>query len=305
MRGKLMAEQDLDHAQLAKLLDGRLSPVERSAVLSHLAASDDAREVLADASAALAELAPDLSDRSNASAKRNLAFRFRGRAAMLAAAAVLVAIGVWTYGHEHRTSNAFDVPSSLALAITQTVGPPTPWSDEVWDVTRGPDVSLSESAKAVRIGALLVDLRLTLVPGDSSRTRLAGDLVRLLASYPTGSVVVPPVRRLAGEAGLTQTAAESLYTAAATGATTQASTAFVNAGAGLEAARLAVSRRDARFLRSGAAGRSLRAAAGGDSLVAVARTAVTALEERARTGGPVDWDRELHRLTDLLREIGG
>jgi hypothetical protein len=175
----LTPPQQIDPERLAALLDGRLSPAEADAVRKQLAtADDDTLAAYADAIAVSAELA-DTSDRGvvipieKARRKRQWA-----TAAVAAAAAVIT---IFLYGPARRAPGY--PPAQYASAISSSANLREP----VWSVTRGATGGTVEPARSVRVGALLTDLELDAKRGDTSKVH-ARELAALLGNEGSGPV---------------------------------------------------------------------------------------------------------------------
>ncbi|MGH7648126.1 MAG: hypothetical protein ACREND_08405 [Gemmatimonadaceae bacterium] len=287
-------EQDMDSAVLAAFLDGRLDGAARERVLSHLATSDVELAVLADAAAALAHVDAKRVD-DTVGAKGFRLVRHRGFVVGLAAAAVLVGIGIWRFAITRPSS-----PGPTVIHLTAQLSPstqPRSWSDDAWTVTRGSYDGGTERARAARIGALLVDIHVARSMADSSQVQLVSELARLLEAYPAGSVAAATARNL-----LTASAAQddSSFAGVVAASTELASRDQLNIGAALEAARLAAGTHDTPFFLSGAASNAVSDASAHDSTGANARAEFMRLEAAAGRGS-VDWAGAAERLTALLR----
>ena len=225
--------QRIDPERLAALLDGRLSDTEAAEVRRQLAAADDdTLSAYADAAAVAGELAGEsrvVPIRSAPSARRRWLIP-----AAAAAAAAIAAVIVW----RPRPSNEYP-PSSYAEALPRGARAP---DDPVWGRTRGAGDGLQDRARAARIGALLTDLDVDAVRGDSTQQH-AEALVRLIQGMLAGGTVAAqlPADSLAHLSRQTIASVGRQATMLAT------DSAFVTAGAYLEAARIATTAGDVTF----------------------------------------------------------
>jgi hypothetical protein len=170
--------------RLAAFIDGRLDEAERAEVMAVLARSQGAREVLADAVAALH---PDTAGDTAAGTVRSANRPHRRRswsfaAAAIAATVALVALGTLRNGG----------PPSAALLEAVERAPATVldggWTDRGWTVMRGSG-DLEEIA-VFRIGVRLIDLQVAARAGDAAdQNRIAADLASLLATLGGGAAL--------------------------------------------------------------------------------------------------------------------
>lgn len=292
-------DQSLSPELCAAFLDGKLDESARDRVLARLARSDEDLAVIADAAAVLAST--ETTEGSYAKVPGAWLRRVPDRWVLvgLAAAVLLAVIGVWEL--TSRGSTAHEKPSIVELASgIASSSRPTSWSDDAWAVTRGPYDGGSETVRAARIGALLVDVGVALSTADTSHAHLVAELARLLDAYPAGGAAAMAARNLRATGN--QQADRSPFTDVVSASLGLATPDALNTGAALEAARLAALAHDSQFFRGGAALRTVSAAAGHDRTAAQTRDELLRLERDAASGS-VDWAGAISRLTDLLRSL--
>jgi hypothetical protein len=189
-----MADHPLDPERLAALLDDRLSAEDRAALLALLAQDSAAREILADASAVLDEVA----DRTATVPERPLARPATRRCWPVLVLAAAASVAVVTM--RQRATVARDAIASTALvspaAVTTLALAPEARDALVrarWSVVRGSAAPLSSTARAVRLGALAVDAFL-------DRETIGGDARAEMATLLEPIAGGGPARRLLAEA---------------------------------------------------------------------------------------------------------
>ena len=232
----------IDPERLAALLDGRLSDAEAAEVRRQLAAADDdTLSAYADAAAVAGELAGESvgestgkSDvvpiRSAPSARRRWLIP-----AAAAAAAAIAAIIVW---RPARPSNEYP-PSSFAEAVPTGARAP---DDPVWGRTRGAGDGIQDRARAARIGALLTDLDVDALRGDSTQQH-AEALVRLIQGTLGGASVAAQL----SPDSLAHLSRQTIERVRGQATALIGDSAAVAAGAYLEAARIATGAGDVTF----------------------------------------------------------
>jgi len=181
--------------RLAAFIDGRLDESERAEVLAVLARSPGAREVLADAVAALhPDTAGDTAAGIVLPAKRPHQWRsWSIAAAGIAATVTLVALGTLRDGG----------PPSATLLDAVEREPATVldggWADRGWTVMRGSGDL--EEIGLFRIGVRLIDLQLAARASDTAdQNRIALDLASLLATLGGGAALARPFESIASGA---------------------------------------------------------------------------------------------------------
>jgi hypothetical protein len=187
--------------RLAAFIDGRLDEAERAEVMAVLARSQGAREVLADAVAALhPDTAGDTAAGIVLPAKRPHRWRsWSVAAAGIAATVALVALGALRDGS----------PPSAALLDAVERAPETVldggWADRGWTVMRG-SVDLEEIG-LFRIGVRLIDLQVVARAGQTAdQNRIALDLASLLATIGGGAALARPFESIASGASHSESA---------------------------------------------------------------------------------------------------
>lgn len=225
----------IDPERLAALLDGRLDAAQAAAVRAQLAtASDDILTAYADAVTVSAELTRDIAPISSArGGRRWLALSSIGAVAAAALAVVVV--------RSERNPSAGYRPGVLAAAIPLNApGPDAP----VWGTTRGGAVTVEQRSRSVRIGALLVDLEVGMRRDDHGRAA-AGAIARLLQGVPVGATASAPLQAYADSRDATMSTDRRRELGQM--ALQLMDGTLADAGAYLEAARLATSSGDASF----------------------------------------------------------
>ena len=290
----------IDPERIAALIDGRLSAAERETVLAELDASPEALEAYADAVAALGE---EASAASSTGGGVSLELergrrRFRTYAPTLAvAAALLIAVSVPML---RRTGGPdLEAPHALAALVQPSGDAVTVWQQPSWTELRGTTDALSARARAVRIGARIVDLGLLARVRDSSAARVALQVASLLDGIPAGGMAASAYRAFADPT--TADLSDDALRRAESFAEQVAGTSEVRAGAWLEAARVAAVARDGSFFESSMsdAERTI------SSLRNVPQSMNSALAELTRLLGtePRDWPAIENALSVILREL--
>ncbi|HET7457830.1 MAG TPA: hypothetical protein VFJ74_09255 [Gemmatimonadaceae bacterium] len=305
----------VDAERIAALLDGRLDERQRAALLKEIDADPSAFEPFVDAIAVLRELdAEQRQERPPAGGAvptdiRRLPWRVSRFGGWMAIAAALLIAVAGPFLWRARTSGggsgrAFDDPMQLAARLEPAAAvSANDWRASAWDERRGAGAPLSVRGRAVRIGARVVDLELLARASDSSAARVALEIASLLEDIPAASGAAHAYDALAqspGGVGAPEGRRRALHSAEQV-----TDVRDVRAGAWLEAARVAASRRDTAFFRapgtSPAAAELVRLA--GDAAAApAAREAATRLES-AVAAPALDWPALTAALDDLLREL--
>ncbi|MEO7963154.1 MAG: hypothetical protein ABIT38_04500 [Gemmatimonadaceae bacterium] len=242
-------ERGFEPEKLAALLEGRLNDREREELLSHVAASDDMREVLGFAAEALEEeerVASNVASRDVVELPRGDVRKPSTNWRWMAAASiVLLAVGALAVRLRARDASHNESPV-LALA-EPTAGIPLGARDFPWQSTRGTGGSLSDEVRSARVGVLLSDLELAVRSADSSSTRYAAAIDALLEDVPASAPVRAMVR------GLAQTSSRESgieFEKTVDAVTALLSAPIVRLGRWGEAARVARIERDSAFFRS-------------------------------------------------------
>ena len=297
-----------DAERIAALLDGRLDERQRAEVLAQLASSEEAFDAFVDAAAVAPELMPRGSQASVSGP------RLRGRTngwrrpggRWLALAAVLAGMAVipWSWARMGRADAGSGEQFAVLLADAGT-GLPKGWDGEPWSTMRGSSDGLAPRARAIRLGARLVDLELAARAGDRLTTGVtATDVAVLAEGLPAGGVVGAAHRDIARRAGEPATRLGPALAAGRVAAAKLAGEDLVALGAWLEAARIAAARRNADYFRA-SHGRALLARGASDvGLGDHARQALRRVDAVVPTDGVPEWDALERALTDALRVLG-
>lgn len=280
-RNQTLNESGIDPERVAALLDGRLDGKARDEVLAKLAASDAAlwdfvEAVLlsrdahaAGATAAVVPIAARRHERWWADNKK--------RAAVAVAVGGLVAASVALV--LTRAGTPADIPAYVAGLRQPTL--PAQWESRPWRVTRGTRGALSATARAARVGALLVDLDLRSRVADTASRSLAADIADLVADIPASAPTVTLLHTLSRSDNAPPDSVRTRLQLARSSAVILVGTDLANLGAWVETARIAASTGDTRFFRSRLSRDALDRGATLGSLPPETRTAFVRLRERA------------------------
>jgi hypothetical protein len=296
-----MTDPRIDPELLAALIDGRLDERARAEVLRALDEDAELRAMYADAVAIEGELAA--ADAGRGSKVRPFrrgaapgSWR-RGRVMLLAASLAGIAFLPWAVMRSRG-----DAGAPYALVRQLGVEAEVPALEDPWTVTRGGPAPMSERGRAVRLGARLVDLELAIAARDSGMLGAVATSVATLANTdpPLTGAPVDLYRRIAaGDAaavrdrGARREGWEAMSELAGEEAT--------RLGAWLEAARVAVVRRDAEFFRSRVTRRVLDD--GAMATDADERAAMEQVRSAAGNGSP-DWAALATALEAALKSAG-
>jgi hypothetical protein len=255
----------VDPERLAALLDNRLDPKERDDVLRQLASSEDAREAFGDAAAVLREIeesdkpsgavGPAKEGGGGASADawrrwfRSPAFRSALAAAIVIAVALPVALRTWG-----NRSQSVEV-SGFTAALSDTGALPADWNAQPWSAHRGAEAPLSDTARAVRLGARLTDLELSIRARDTMSIAFASAAASLLAELPVSGPAATAIRSVGADTGASPAVRLERLSAARRLAEALVARDALEEGGRLEAARIAAYRRDTAFFRVALSGK--------------------------------------------------
>jgi hypothetical protein len=294
----------IDPERLAALIDGRLGPHEREALLAQIAASSDEDvEIFSDALAATRELEGGVEGReeqSVAAARSRRAVRWRRPASLLAIAAAVVAVVVLP--GRLRTRDSARDPGRFARVLAQTNrGLPANWDTQPWGATRGGSDALTPAARALRVGARMTELELAARARDPRTPALATSVVVLLEGIPGAAAAATEYRALASaDSGSSPEQLTRLAERARVTAAPFADQDYLEFGAWLEAARLAAAGRHTAFFTSSATTDALARARELRDLSPSARAAVGSLSGVGTSRKAPDWDALGRTLTSLL-----
>ena len=285
----------LDSARIAALIDGRLGANDAAELRAQLVASDDMTiAALADAAAIAAELhaASPAVDASGVPVQ-SIARPSRWFRPALVAAAVVAVIGTATLLRNRREGsvNIAD-PQTLAMALDARAQVLRP----AWSATRGSGGDVSARGRAIRTGALLLDLSLASRRRDSSTVDPRASLAALLQGVTGGASIG---RELAGQVlDDTRRAELSDQAMRLTGAR------LAQCGAWLEGARLAFASGDTSFVRRYPLDAVANALRSEGALDVTQQHSLTVLSEALRSEAPVKIAQAQIAIDDLLRSLG-
>lgn len=251
----------VDPERLAALLDNRLDPKERDDVLRQLAGSEDAREVFGDAAAVLREI--EETDKAGEaggpekgapeSAWRRLFRSPAFRSALAAAIVIAVVLPVALRTRGDRSPSV--VVMGFTAALSDTSALPSDWNAQPWSARRGADAPLSDTARAIRLGARLADLELSIRARDTMSIAVAEAAASLLAELPVSGPAVTAIRSVGADTGASPAVRLERLSAARRLAEALVARDALDEGSRLEAARIAAYRRDTAFFRAALSGR--------------------------------------------------
>jgi hypothetical protein len=265
-----LKEPQTEPEWIAELLDGRLQEPERSRLLAHLATSDEFRELVETAAVlreaeeeGAIETRPSLSPRAETpvrpvtgsaiaepppSVSRPRGWRPRRAHWLTLAALLIVAVlgpVLWRRGDAGRDHPG--VPASLLA--TADAGLPAGWTESPpWESTLGADDPLTETARAIRAGALHTDLGIALAAGDAGEVRrLRAQLDRLLTDVQGSAPVTDAYGRVESAAAGESAA---VFEEAGAALAERLGADEVRWGAWVEGVRVAAARGDSAFFRA-------------------------------------------------------
>lgn len=302
--------------RIAALLDGRLDPREREALLAELAASDDDYDVFADTAALLRELeetegeaapAPDPPPADVVPLRPRAARRGAG-GRWMALAAVLAALALTPVLVSRLAAPSAGDPVRLAARLEAGgAGLPEGWTGRPrWGLTRGSGggEGLALEPLSAHLGALQVDLAVAARARDSAATaELARKIDGLLPGLSASGQASEAFQEVERRAGEPPERLEPLLEQGAEGIAAVGAEPFLEMGAWTEAARLAVVQQNAAFFRDRAS-RAMPARAAGDAALSPeARAAAAQVREALRAGGAPDWEVLGEALNALLNAL--
>jgi hypothetical protein len=314
-----VSEPKIDPEQLAALLDGRLDERQRAEVMARLAESPEAFEAYADAVAIVGEV--ERGSRADATVGTGAGStdviplktsdrtpsRLRvARWQWLAAAAVIAGVAVLPLMRRAGGPSAGELdPGTFVEALSnEDAGLPAGWNGRPWSTTRSAGDPLTAEARAVRIGAQLVDLELAVRAGDTAVVaEVAGEIAALLEPIPGSGPVASLFRGLSQQTAYRTEQPESLLERASEAATQLAGRDHVRLGALLEASRIAAARQDGGFFRSSETAAGLQTAAH-LAPEAVVRASLERIRGLVAGGAEPDWTEMTRAVTALLARLG-
>ncbi len=268
---KRVTQSSVDHERIAALLEGRLDPSARAELLATLGATQEGADILAESIAIESDLRTDARPMAvlmGAAPRRTPRWferptRWVAIAAVLASVAILPrvlrtgAAGTAGSGPDFATIRGL-LAAPAGLPAGSPAGLPASFDLAPWGAVRGSLDDLAPQARAVRIGARLIDLDLLVQARDTLAARMAGEIATLLDGAPGASSVASAFRALSGLSSVVEMQAP--LREASANAAAIVGPASVAAGAWLEAARVAADRGDSAFFRDPASASSLDAA---------------------------------------------
>lgn len=282
--------------RLAALLDGRLDAHRRDELLAELAASEDDFDAYADAVAITAELESDTPQvtpiHAAPSRRRGLAPRWLALAAVLAG----IALAPWLW-----TRFAADRGGLVAIEAGAL---PAGWDASPWGATRGAGDPLTDEARAVRLGARMVDVELAVRGRDPATAQFATETAILLEGIQGAAPAAGIYREVARRAGEPAERLEPLLEQGREVVPQIAGEEGVKMGAWLESARIAAATRDRAFYASRATRSQLERMARDSSLDPAAQNAVDRIRAATASPGDDDWASVQREATTLLRLLG-
>jgi hypothetical protein len=309
-------ERSNDDERLAALLDGKLDEGQREELLAQLMTSGEDYDVFADTAAVLRELeAQDAAAGGLAAGAASAPvppaalppslrpgaprWRRASRWAVLAAVVVVIALAATLGGRRGLPSTAD--PVRLAARLENPgQGLPPGWQP-LGSSPRGGAETRERNARAVRAGALLVDLAVAVRAGDAPNTRLLAE--RLRSRYDRGAGPGSPFGQLSRRAGAPADSLEPLVSRATDRLGDLLGRDYLRLGAWTEAARLATKVRDEEFFRGADA-----VPRGAERLTAGNPAAAQALQ-RVKVAlprdGPPRWDALRPALDSLQAGLAG
>jgi hypothetical protein len=289
-----------DAERLAALLDGRLDADAQADVLSRLATDDEALAAYAEAAAVTRALEEEDADAdvtplrpaARATAPSSGARRWG------AIAAVVAAVALAPLAWNRMQPPGLQEPGALAerLATTGTALP-AGWDPSPWGSTRSASDPMIPRARAIRIGARLVELELALRGQDPAAARIAAQVAILLGELPGSGPAVSIFRELQERAGAPWAELEPWMEQGSEAAAAMAGEDDVRLGAWLQAARIAAGREDIDFFRTRTTDAALRRLRD-DSTT---RSAAERIGTLASNEGTPDWDGLKRELSAAMR----
>lgn len=219
--------------------------------------------------------------------------RARRSSLILLGLLLIVAGMVWKRAL-HRPPPVPSDPVELVAVLSPAAAGSSALTPE-WDVVRGVSDSLSERGRAMRVGALLVELERAWVRNDSSTAAPGDAIAALLADLPDGGADVAAM--FAGGA------AESRAPSARLALAPFVRAAPEGVGAWLQAARIAAGLVDAGFFASARSKESLRLLLDMQGVSPDAQSARVRLQELLARRGRPDFAAVSSVLETLQREL--
>jgi hypothetical protein len=287
---------------LAALLDDRLDADAHADILSRLATDDEALAAYAEAAAVTRALEEEDAAAGvtplRPAARRVPTFPGARRWGAVAAVAAAVALAplAWNRMQPPGLQESGELAERLATTGTAL---PTGWDPSPWGSTRSASDPMTPRARAIRIGARLVELELALRGQDPAAARTAAQVAILLGELPGSGPAVSIFRDIQARAGAPWAELEPQMKQGSEAAAVMAGEEDVRLGAWLQAARIAAARKDVDFFRTRATEAALRRLQDDPAT----RVAVERIRILTSAEGAPDWDalgREFSSVTALL-----
>lgn len=298
-----MRDWPIDPERVAALIDRRLDEHKRQELLTRLASSDEAFDVFVDAVTVTWEMQSAglaTEPASEYPGRRWRPARWVALAAVLAGAVLIPLLWVTT----PRASRGSDPERFVALLQDRGAGLPFAWNDVPWPISRGSADQANPRAKAVRIGARLVDLELAVRAGDRSAGEVALEIATMLETVSGAAPAVAIYRELGGRSGEQPDRLDPLMERGAVAVVGLiAETDLLELGAWTEAARVAAARQDLEFFHTRETTDVLNRAVSLASLTGPEREAIRQIAMTARSE-TADWPAFERDLTELLGILG-
>ncbi|HEU4455833.1 MAG TPA: hypothetical protein VFR81_22400 [Longimicrobium sp.] len=229
----------------------------------------------------------------------------RPPARWIALAAVLAAVALVPLLRRGGPSSP-DAGRFAALLQERGSGLPDDWSHRVGGTRGGGGEVAADTALAVELGALLLDLEVAAHAREGEETaRLAGAVAERLASVSGSGPVAAVYRDIERSAEGPPEVLDDLLKTGREGVAAYFDDGLVEMGSWIEAARLAAHGRDAGFFASRESRNALEELAEGRSLDPAARAAADRVRAALPPGGPPAWPVLREALDDLMKELGG
>ena len=304
------AANDVAPERLAALLDGKLTEQEREEILKRLGRSPEDVALLANAVAAIREIEGEPSADRKTPARVGEpappAWQRRKRASrawVVTVATLLVVAGVagGAWFAARRTGAGALGPAHYVAMLDQSAARlPAGWNGHPWSTTRGDqDVPVSPRARAVRLGARLVDLQVAVRTSDSTRSIIAADVARLVAGLPASAAISERYVTIGNRSDGWSPSLQKELDESANAVRMAAGEHDVDLGSWLEAARLAAVRHDAAYFRQSADDRVLDGFTGSET-TPESRAAVERVRSAVASPSPA-WASLTDDLMSLLR----
>ncbi len=227
----------------------------------------------------------------------------RAPARWLALAAVLAAVALVPLLRRAGSSPA-DAGRFAMLLDARDAGLPAGWTERSpFSNTRGEGTVATDTALAVRLGALLLDLELAARARDGESTaQLAATAVKRLESVPGSAPVAAVYGEIERTAGAPPEELQELLKDGREGIESFFDEGLVELGSWNEAARLAAFRRDGGFFASRET-RNILERLDSPSLAPPARAAAARVRATLPAGGEPQWPTLVPALDELMREL--